>query len=85
MQLAKIVGNAVSSHAHKSVRGNALFICQPINDKGEECGDVLVAINPIGGGMGSKVIIAADGKAARAYVGGQKTPLKHVVIGLADE
>ncbi len=85
MQLARIIGNAVTSHSHKSLEGWALFLCQPIDENGNEIGDPVVAINPFGGGMGSLVVVSADGKAARKYTGDKKTPLRHVVVALADD
>lgn len=85
MILARIVGNAISSCAHPSVRGNALFICQPIDENGADLGDPVVAISPFGGGIGAKVLIAADGKTAQGYVNDSDSPLRHVAICLIDE
>ncbi len=85
MQLAKVVGNVVSQCAHKSVRGNALFICQPINANGEDDGDPIVAISPFGGGMGSKVVVTSDGSATRGYVKDSKSPLRYSIISIIDE
>jgi len=85
MILAKIVGNAVMTCSHKSVQGNALFICQPLDENGNDCGDLIVAINHFGGGVGSKVLVAADGKTSQRYVNDSKSPLRHCVVALLDE
>ena len=85
MQLARIVGNAVMTCAHTSVRGSALFLCQPIDENGDDCGDIVVAINPFGGGVGSKVIVAADGKTAQKYVCAAKSPLRHCIVCILDD
>jgi len=84
MQIAKIVGNMVATHAHKSVAGNALFLCQPIDEKGGEIGEVIVAISPFGGGLGSRVVVSTDGSAARGYVGDPRSPLRNSIICVLD-
>lgn len=85
MQLAKIVGNMVASHAHSSVKGNSLFICQPIDEHGVDAGELIVAISPFGGGMGSRVVVAADGQASQGYVKDNKSPLRHCIICVLDD
>ncbi len=85
MQLAKIVGNVVAACAHKSAKGHSLFICQPIDSSGNEDGDPVIAISPFGGGMGSRVIISADGSATREYVADKKSPLRLSIISILDE
>lgn len=85
MILAKIVGNAISTCSHPSLKGNALFICQPIDENGADLGDPVVAISPFGGGLGCKVLISADGKAAQGYVKDNRSPLKHVAVCVIDQ
>ena len=85
MQLAKIVGNIVMSHAHSSVSGNALLVCQPIDESGAEISDPVIAISQFGGGIGSKVVISTDGASTRGYVGDPKSPLRNSIICILDE
>ena len=85
MQMAKIVGNMVMSHAHASVSGNALFLCQPIDENGNDVGEIVVAISPFGGGLGSKVLISTDGSATREYVGDSHSPLRNSIIFVIDD
>ena len=85
MQLARIVGNAVMTCAHNSVRGSALFLCQPIDESGAEISDPVIAISPFGGGIGSKVVISTDGASARGYAGDPKSPLRNSIICILDE
>ncbi len=85
MQLAKVVGNVVLSCAHKSVQGNALFLCQPIDETGAEVGEIVVAISPFGGGIGSKVLISTDGSETRKFVGDEYSPLRNSIICVLDD
>lgn len=85
MQLAKIVGNLTMASAHESLKGNALFLCQPIDENGNDAGAVVAAISPFGGGLGSKVVIVADGSQARKYVGHEHSPLRHCIVCVLDD
>ena len=85
MQLAKVVGNIVMSCAHESVEGNAMFLCQPIDENGNDVGEIVAAISPFGGGIGSKVVIAADGSEARKYVGNDYSPLRNCIVCVLDD
>ena len=85
MQLAKIVGNMVSTCAHKSVSGNALFLCQPIDENGVDMGEIVIAISPFGGGLGSKVLISTDGGATREYVKDSQSPLRNSIVCVLDD
>lgn len=85
MQLAKIVGNLVMSCAHKSVCGNAIFLCQPIDENGAEVGEIVAAISPFGGGLGSRVLISTDGSETRKFVGDEHSPLRNSVICVLDD
>ena len=85
MQTAKIVGNLVMSCAHPSATGNAFFLCQPIDENGNDVGEIVVAISPFGGGMGSKVLISTDGSATREYVNDPQSPLRNSIICVIDD
>ncbi|MBQ6533911.1 MAG: ethanolamine utilization protein EutN [Opitutales bacterium] len=85
MQTAKIVGNLVMNCAHPSARGNAFFLCQPIDENGNDAGEIVVAISPFGGGLGSKVLISTDGSATREYVRDPKSPIRNSIICVIDD
>ena len=84
MTLARIVGNMVTSCAHRSVAGNSLFLCQPIDENGKDAGDIIIAISPFGGGMGSTVLVSSDGMASQGYVGDDKSPLRNAIVAVID-
>ncbi len=84
MLLARIVGNMVSSCAHPSLSGNVVFLCQPVDENGNDCGEIVAAVSPFGGAVGMKVVVVADGRVAQSYVGDKKSPLRHCVICVLD-
>ncbi len=73
------------SCAHESVEGNALFLCQPIDENGNDAGAIVAAISPFGGGMGSRVLISTDGSETRKYVGCEHSPLRNSIICVLDD
>ena len=85
MQLGIVIGFATSTVKHPSFAGWRLAIVQPLNAKYEPEADCVVAVDKMNAGAGQRVIINSDGKAAREYVGHDKSPARWFVIGLADE
>lgn len=85
MLLARVEGNLIATRKHPSFEGWRLVICQPINGAGQPEGVPQVAIDSLGAGMHQRVVISSDGSAARAAVRDPKSPVRWLVIGLADE
>ena len=73
------------SCAHESVEGNALFLCKPIDEKGNDAGAIVAARSPFGGGMGSRVLISTYGSETRKYVGCEHSPLRNSIICVLDD
>lgn len=85
MYLARVEGNVVATRKHPSFEGWRLVICQPINGAGQPEGAPQVAIDALGAGLHEQVIISSDGAAARAAVKDPKSPVRWMIIGIADE
>jgi ethanolamine utilization protein EutN len=85
MQLAEVIGHATSTVKHPTLRGWRMLIVQPLDARQRPDGVPILAIDPLGGGRGERVIITSDGKAARKLVGAENSPIRWFVIGLADE
>ena len=85
MLLGLVEGNVVTTIKHKSMLGWRVLIVQPLGDDGGPYGDPLMAIDNLGAGHGSKVVISNDGKGTRELVGDPKSPVRWSVIGIVDE
>lgn len=86
MLFARIVGNASSVVAHRSVRGQTLFVCQPIDDSGADLGEPFIACGGRhGAGWGSRVIVSTDGQHARELVKDPHSPLRNMIVGVVDD
>src|SRR5712671_1485299 len=85
MQLGTVIGHATSTIKHASLNGWRLAIVQPLNAARQPEADCVVAVDKFNAGVGETVIINADGKGAREYVGNGKSPARWFVIGIEDE
>lgn len=85
MFLARVEGNVVATRKHKSLRGQRLILCQPMNASGDAEGAPVVAMDPWGAGLRQKVIVSSDGAAARKTVNDPKSPVRMMIAGVVDE
>jgi ethanolamine utilization protein EutN len=84
MQLAQVIGRATATIKHPTLKGWRLLILQPLLCDGGPDGEPQLAIDNLGTAVGSMVIAAADGSAAREIMGVKDTPVRWVVIGQQD-
>lgn len=85
MFLAQVVGHAVSSHCHPSLKGHKMMLCQPYDPELGLTGAPMVAIDLFGAGLHSKVIVSTDGLGARHIVHDDKSPIRNFIQGVVDE
>ena len=81
---AQVVGRALSSHSHPSLKGCKMMLCQPLGGAGEPLGTPIVAIDLFGAGLHSKVIVSTDGVGARHLVHDEKSPIRNFIQGIVD-
>jgi ethanolamine utilization protein EutN len=84
MQLGRVVGHAVSTVKHPSLTGWKLLVVQLLTADGKDDGEPLLAIDSLGAGLGSRVILTNDGAAARALVKARNSPVRWMVSGMSD-
>ena len=79
-----VEGNATSHIKHPSMGGWRLLIVQPLDQRGGPDGEPILAVDMLGAGHGSKVVISNDGRSAREMIGDDKSPVRWTVIGIVD-
>jgi len=82
---AQVVGHAVSSHCHPSLKGARLMLCQPLDFADQPLGPLIVAMDLLGAGLHAKVFVSTDGVAARRLVHDEKSPVRNFIQGLIDD
>lgn len=84
MQLAEVIGRATATVKHPSLAGWKLLVVQPLDVAGKPDGDPVLAIDELGAGRGSQVILTSDGAAVREMMNSNTTPVRWAVLGLPD-
>jgi ethanolamine utilization protein EutN len=84
MQLARVVGHAVSTVKHASMTGWKLLVVQPLAADDKTDGEPLLAIDSLGANSGARVMISNDGKGARELVCSPNSPVRWFVMGICD-
>ena len=84
MQIGRVVGQAVSTVKHPSMSGWRLLVVQTLTAEGKEDCEPLLAIDNLGSGVGSRVIVSNDGAGARELVGARNSPVRWMVLGICD-
>ncbi len=82
MILARVVGKAVSTLKHRSLRGARLLICEPI---GAASNDPVLAMDKLGAHAGDVVVLSSDGIGAREMVQDETSPARWWTMCLCDD
>jgi microcompartment protein CcmK/EutM len=85
MQLARVVGHAISTVRHPSLAGQRLLVCQFVTAEGRADGEPVLALDPLGAGVGERVVVVNDGKALGEMLRTRATPARWMVQGIVDD
>jgi len=90
VQLAKVVGNIVATKKNDFLVGSKLLIVQPLrfinnanNTQEGEQGELVVAIDTVGAGIGETVLIVRGSTATRVAAN-ENTPIDAAIVGIVD-
>ena len=85
MQLGTVIGHATSTVKHKSFTGWRFAVVQMLDNAGKPEADPVIAIDPLGSGPGTTVVVSSDGKGARETIGDDHSPVRWYVVAIVDE
>ena len=85
MQLGTVIGHATATVKHPSLEGWRMLIVQPLSVDRQPEADPIIAVDRLGAGTNSLVILNSDGKGARELIGSEKSPVRWFIIGIVDE
>ncbi len=85
MQIGEVVGTVVSTQKHAKLHGAKLLLVQPQTPSGEARGPVLLAIDSVGAGVGERVLLVIEGKAAGDALGRKAAPVDAAIVGIVDQ
>lgn len=83
MQLARVIGNVVSTVKNASLEGRKLLIIQVLDSDLLPVGKPLVAIDSVGAGAG-ELVFWCRGKEASFALDGVEAPTDCTIVGIVD-
>ena len=84
MILGKIVGDVWSTKKNEKIHALRLLFVQPLGKDLTQVGDVLIAADEIGAGVGDRVILTQGSPAMQAFDKDTLIPVDAVVVGIVD-
>ncbi|HMD90108.1 MAG TPA: EutN/CcmL family microcompartment protein [Anaerolineaceae bacterium] len=83
MIIAKVVGVAVASLKHETLRTTKLLLVQPADASGNPSGELFLAVDLVGAGEGELVMVS-QGSSARLVTGQNSSPIDAAIVGILD-
>jgi microcompartment protein CcmK/EutM len=83
--IARVLGNVVSTQKNRKLEGSKLLLVQPLDLDGAPRGATVIAIDSVDAGVGDRVLLVLDGKAAMAALDRGLAAVDAAVIGVIDE
>ena len=83
MQLARVIGEVVSSMKDANLVGMKLLVLQPVAASGQDTGRTLVALDSVGAGIGENVFFVRGREAAFPFYP-VEPPTDASIVGIVD-
>ena len=84
MQIATVIGTVVATQKNRKFEGAKLMLVQPLNVDDTPRGNALIAVDGAGAGVGDKVLVVLEGRAAGEALGQKGAPVDAAIIGIID-
>ena len=84
MQICRVVGTVVSTQKHHKLDAAKLLLVQPLTLDGEPRGAVVLTVDSVGAGVGEKVLVVIEGRAAGDALRRKAAPVDAAIIGIID-
>jgi ethanolamine utilization protein EutN len=85
MQVGTVVGTVVSTQKHAKLHGAKLLLVQPELPDGTAKGTPVLAVDSVGAGVGERVLLVIEGKAAGDALGRMGAPVYAAIVGIVDQ
>ena len=82
MQIGRVVGTVVATQKNRKLEGAKLLLVQPMTLEGQPRGVAVLAIDSVGAGIGERVLVVIEGKAAGDALGKKGAAVDAAIIGI---
>jgi ethanolamine utilization protein EutN len=79
-----VTGAVVSTQKHEKLHGAKLLLVQPISPDGRASGVTVLAVDAAQAGIGDKVLLVIEGRAAGQAVRRRAAPVDAAIVGVID-
>lgn len=84
MHVATVIGSVWSTKKDDSLEGVRFLVVRPFTSDGDASAETMIAADPIGAGIGERVLVA-HGRAARHAIGkGHDIGFQTAIVGIID-
>jgi len=83
MQLARVIGNVVSTRKDENLTGIKLLVVQPLTADRQPAGRPLVAVDAVGAGVGEEVFFVRGKEASFPFYPAEP-PVDAGIVGIVD-
>jgi microcompartment protein CcmK/EutM len=84
MLIGQVVGNLVATQKNAKLEGAKLLLVQPLALDGAPRGTPVLAIDGVDAGVGDRVLLIQDGRAAQMVLGRGVAAVDAAIIGIVD-
>ena len=84
MLIGRVIGDVVATQKSPSHVGRKILVVQPLNLDGTDRGELILALDAVGAGIGERVLVVTEGFSAMTAVGRPNSPIDMAVIGVID-
>jgi ethanolamine utilization protein EutN len=85
MQIGRVVGTVTSTKKSAKLESAKLLLVQILSLEDEPRGAAILAIDSVGAGVGEKVLVVIEGRAAGEALGRKAAPVDAAIIGIVDQ
>lgn len=85
MQLGRVIGTVVATQKHGALAAAKLLLVQPLTPAGASRGWPLLAVDGVGAGVGERVLVVLEGRAAGDAIGRRAAPVDAAIVGIVDD
>lgn len=84
MIIGEVMGTVVSTVKHYKMEGRKLLLVQPLDLEGKPQGRRLLTIDSVDAGVGDRVLVVTEGRAAGMALGRSSGPVDAAIVGVID-
>jgi ethanolamine utilization protein EutN len=84
MQIGRVVGTVVATQKHAKLDGAKLLLVQPTDAHGVDKGPPILTIDSVGAGVGERVLVVVEGRAAGEALRKKAAPVDAAIVGIID-